>query len=604
MAGEDRLRTYLKRATTDLRQARQRLREVEDSAREPMAIVGMGCRYPGNINTPDELWELVAQGRDAIGGFPTNRGWDLDALFDVHGDEGNGKPGTSATRRGGFLHDAGDFDAAFFNISPREAKAMDPQQRLLLETAWEALENAGITPEHLVGTQTGVFTGLSPNHYGAHGDTKLEGHLLTGTAPAVASGRIAYTLGLHGPALTVDTACSSSLVAVHLACQAIRSGECSMALAGGAAVMATPEIFLEFSRQGGLAADGRCKAFGAGADGTGWAEGAGIIVLQRLSDAQAQGRTVLAVIAGSAVNQDGASNGLTAPNGPAQERVIQQALTNARLTADQIDAVEAHGTGTTLGDPIEAHALLNTYGQHHTAQQPLYLGSLKSNIGHTQAAAGIGGIIKMVQALQHGQLPPTLHADNPSPHIDWTTGHISLLTKTTPWPEQDRPRNAAVSAFGVSGTNAHLILQQAPSPESETAEDATTPGQSTDSMTSRPVPLPLSAKSGPALAAQAERLRVHLENHPEAGLSETSQALITTRAVFDHRAVVVTTGDRAKALDALTALAEGTTHPQLITARPPEGPPKLAFLFPGQGCQYPGMGQQLYGLLPVFTDAL
>ncbi|MFI2617298.1 SDR family NAD(P)-dependent oxidoreductase [Streptomyces sp. NPDC018584] len=642
----EQLRYFLKRVSSELHDARRQLREATEAAREPIAVVGMGCRFPGGVQSPRDLWDLVAQGRDAIGEFPADRSWDLESLFaadsDTYGEEETGaedadgggseggrggKPGTSATRHGGFLYDAGDFDAAFFNIAPREALAMDPQQRLLLETAWEAVEDAGIDPATLVGTRAGVFAGLSPNRYGAHGDAELEGHLLTGTIPAVASGRIAYTLGLHGPALTVDTACSSSLVAVHLACQAIRNDECDLALAGGAAVMATPEIFLEFSRQGGLAADGRCKAFGAGADGTGWAEGAGIIVLQRLSDAQAQGRTVLAVIAGSAVNQDGASNGLTAPNGPAQERVIQQALTNARLTADQIDAVEAHGTGTTLGDPIEAHALLNTYGQHHTAQQPLYLGSLKSNIGHTQAAAGIGGIIKMVQALQHGQLPPTLHADNPSPHIDWTTGHISLLTKTTPWPEQDRPRNAAVSSFGVSGTNAHLILQQAPAtafPERgsepgmpEAGSGSGMPRQRSSPGALRPAPpeapqqtlpaavaLSLSAKSAPALRAQAARLRDHVADHADLSLSETGHALVMRRGVFAHRAVVVVES-RTEAIDALDALAADRPHQALVHGvADSTAERKTVFVFPGQGSQYPGMAQGLLAASPVFRDSV
>ncbi|MFG2653545.1 type I polyketide synthase, partial [Streptomyces sp. NPDC048436] len=627
MAGEDKLRTYLKRATTDLRQARRRLQEVEESAHEPIAIVGMGCRYPGGANSPAELWELVAEARDVVGEFPTNRGWDLDTLFatvpdagrrnggDGRDDDGGGDndgdqsaqvdagPGTSSTRSGGFLYDADQFDAGFFNISPREAKAIDPQQRLLLEITWQALEDAGIDPTTLAGTQTGVFTGLSPNHYAAHGDTDLEGHLLTGNALAVASGRVAYTLGLHGPALSVDTACSSSLVAVHLACQALRNSECDMALAGGATVMATPEVFIEFSRQGGLAPDGRCKAFAANADGTGWAEGAGVIVLQRLSDAQTQGRNILAIIPGSAVNQDGASNGLTAPNGPAQERVIQQALANARMTGDQVDAVEAHGTGTTLGDPIEAHALLNTYGKHHTAEQPLYLGSLKSNIGHAQAAAGIGGIIKMVQALNHDELPPTLHADQPSPHIDWASGHINLLTKPAPWPDRGRPRNAAVSAFGVGGTNAHVLLQQAPA----LATGSEVPLESGSDSGSGSgggglVSLVLSAKSGVALAAQGGRLCEHLTRHPGLSLERVADALATTRTLFDRRAVI-TVNDREEALTALAALAQGVPHRDLVTG--PEQPTtQTVFLFPGQGCQYPGMGRALYDTHPVFRDAL
>ncbi|MFE0812905.1 type I polyketide synthase, partial [Streptomyces sp. NPDC058794] len=590
-ADPDQLRYFLKRVSGELHQTRRRLQELEDSAREPIAIVGMACRYPGGVTSPGELWELVAQGRDAIGGFPANRGWDLDALFDDPT-----QPGTSATRYGGFLYDADQFDAAFFNISPREAKAIDPQQRLLLELAWQALEHAGLNPTHLADTPTGVYTGLSPNHYGAHGDTDLEGHLMTGTSPAVASGRIAYTLGLTGPALTIDTACSSSLVAVHLACQALRNGECETALAGGATVMATPEMFLEFSRQHGLAPDGRCKAFAAEADGTGWAEGAGLIVLQRLSDALAQGRTILAVIAGSAVNQDGASNGLTAPNGPSQERVIRQALDNARLTPDDIDAVEAHGTGTRLGDPIEAHALLNTYGRHHTPERPLYLGSLKSNVGHSQAAAGIGGLIKMVQAIQHGELPRTLHADQPSPHIDWDQGHVSLLTEHTPWPETDRPRRAAVSSFGVSGTNAHLIVEQPPATEGSGEDEAS-------EQPNLPTVLTLSARSSGALQTHAARIRAHLDERPEVPLSTVADAL-AARAALPHRAVIVTR-DRAQAREALDAAAEGAPHPALVTGQATDGEEGgTVFVFPGQGSQYPGMARTLYTTSPTFRDSI
>ncbi|MFK4106626.1 beta-ketoacyl synthase N-terminal-like domain-containing protein [Streptomyces sp. NPDC019531] len=551
MANEDRLREYLKRVTVELDRTRRRLSELEAEHSDPVVITGMACRYPGQVASPEDLWQLLLDERDAISPFPTNRGWNTDELYDPVPN----RPGRTYVREGGFLHDAGEFDTAPFRLSPDEALAADPQHRLLLETSWEALERAGIAPDSLGGSLTGVFTGVMYNDYSVQlprPPADLEGPLAIGCAPSVASGRVAYTFGLEGPALTVDTACSSSLVALHLAARSLRAGECTLALAGGVTVMSTPTPFVALSRLRQLSPDGRCKSFGAGADGWGLAEGVGVVVLERLSDAVGNGHPVLAVLRGSAINQSGASNGMTAPSGSSQRLMIRQALKAARLTAADIDAVEAHGTGTPLGDPIEAQALLDAYGPARPPGRPLFVGSMKSNLGHTQAAGGVGGVIKMVTAMRHGLLPRSLHSDQPSPHVDLESDAMRLLTKAVPWPETDRPRRAAVSSFGVSGTNAHIILEQ---PEPPTA--------AADRPAGLLLPWTVSACGAEALRAQAARLADSLEQHPDLHPVDIAYSLAVSRAGLSHRAVVLATGlDELR--PALRALSEGRPAPRLV----------------------------------------
>ena len=591
MDNEEKLLTYLRKATEGLREARQRLAEVEQREAEPIAIVGMGCRLPGGVASPEDLWRVLEAGEDEISDFPTDRDWPVD-LYDPE----PGKPGKSCTHKGGFLHDAADFDSSVFGISPREALAMDTQHRLALETSWEALERAGIAPTSLRGSKTGVFLGIVYNDYSSRLNgipEEVAGYLSIGTSNCIASGRISYILGLQGPALTVDTACSSSLVTVHLAVQSLRRGECSMALAGGATVMHSPEAFLEFSTQRALSADGRCRAFSAAADGTGFAEGVAMLALERLSDARRRGHPVLAVVRGTAVNQDGASGRLTAPNGLAQQRVIADALEDARLTADQVDVVEAHGTGTPLGDPIEAQALIAAYGRGRSADRPLWLGSLKSNIGHTQAAAGAAGMIKMVLALSHDTVPATLHIDEPTPHVDWSAGALELVTEPLAWPAGDRPRRAGVSAFGMSGTNAHVIIEEPPAAE-EPAD-----GQDTRRTGNAAVPWLLSAKTREALRAQAVALISHVAAVPELDPLDIGYSLVSSRALMENRAVVVGE-NRTELLAGLNALAAGGAAEHLV-----EGAASRAtgavFVFPGQGSQWPGMTRDLLESSPVFA---
>ncbi|OZD73417.1 polyketide synthase [Rhodococcus sp. 06-1059B-a] len=585
MNNEERLLDYLKRATMDLRDARSRLDAAESAASEPVAIVGMSCRYPGGTTTPEQLWDLLDSGVDAIGDFPTDRGWDVSALFDADPD----RAGTTNATSGGFLYDAAEFDPDFFGVSPREALATDPQQRILLETAWESFESAGILPSTLRGSRTGVFTGIMYNDYGtrpAKVPADLEGYLSNGSAPSIASGRIAYNFGLEGPAITLDTACSSSLVALHWAVQALRAGECDLALAGGATIMSTPETFVDFSRQRGLASDGRCKAFGVGADGTGWAEGVGLLLVERLSDAVRAGHPIAAVIRGSAVNSDGATSTMTAPNGPSQQRVIRQALDAAGLEPGDVDLIEAHGTGTALGDPIEAQALANVYGKGRTT--PIPIGSIKSNLGHTQAAAGVAGLQKVILALQHGRIPRTLHADTPTSAIDWSTAGIEPASNARPWPRAARPRRAAVSSFGLSGTNSHVIVEEAPPSDQPASQPSSS--DSTTVQPSRLVPWVVSARTSTALDAQiariADRARTDVEHQ------DIAYSLLTTRTKFPHHAVAV-----GRTTEELVSGLSGA--PKRVAK-----PGRLAMMFSGQGSQRVAMGAALAAEFEVFADAL
>ncbi|MFF2395502.1 type I polyketide synthase [Nocardia sp. NPDC058114] len=588
---EDELRDYLKKAVKDLQKARQRLRDIEAKSREPIAIIGMSCRYPGGIESPQDLWETVLNGRDVITDWPTDRGWDnlvRHGLGPIDFDK-------IRSRSGGFLTAPGEFDAEFFGITPPEASAMDPQQRLVLEAAWEAVECARIDPRTLHGSDTGVYVGAGNDQgygsleaQGEYADTDSTAYL-TGSVAALASGRISYILGLKGPAISLDTACSSGLVAVHTAVQALRSGECAMALAGGGSVLATPGVFALFEGGLGVAGDGRVKSFAAGADGTIFAEGVGMLVLERLSQARRLGHEVLAVVRGSAVNQDGASNGFMAPNGLAQQQVIRAALANAGVPAAEVDVVEGHGTGTELGDLIEAQALLATYGQSRQQDRPLLLGSIKSNMGHTQLASGIAGVIKMVEAMRCETVPSTLHVDEPSPHVDWSTGGVHVVTETQSWPDNDWPRRAAVSSYGISGTNAHVILEQVPSG---------VPVDATDSAVLSVIPWVISAKSDAALMAQSAKLLAHVQRHPELDPVDIGYSLATTRSAFDYRAVVLGR-DRKELVDGLTALAEGSTVTGLLTGRTAVDA-TTTFHFAGRDT---GAGQLLYEEFPVFAAA-
>ncbi|WP_141303438.1 type I polyketide synthase, partial [Streptomyces gardneri] len=580
----DALRASLK----ENEELRKESRRRADRRQEPMAIVGMSCRFAGGIRSPEDLWDAVAAGKDLVSEVPEERGWDIDSLYDPV----PGRKGTTYVRNAAFLDDAAGFDAAFFGISPREALAMDPQQRQLLEASWEVFERAGIDPASVRGTDVGVYVGCGYQDYAPDIRVAPEGtggYVVTGNSSAVASGRIAYSLGLEGPAVTVDTACSSSLVALHLALKGLRNGDCSTALVGGVAVLATPGAFIEFSRQQAMAADGRTKGFASAADGLAWGEGVAVLLLERLSDARRKGHRVLAVVRGSAINQDGASNGLTAPHGPSQQRLIRQALADARLTSSDVDVVEGHGTGTRLGDPIEAQALLATYGQGRAPGQPLRLGTLKSNIGHTQAASGVAGVIKMVQALRHGVLPKTLHVDEPTDQVDWSAGSVELLTEAVDWPEQPgRLRRAGVSAFGVGGTNAHVVLEEAPAVEESPAVEPSVGGGV--------VPWPVSAKTSAALDAQIGQLAAYADGRTDLDPAVAAHALVDGRTAMEHRAVAV--GDSREALRDALRMPEGLVRGTVTD------PGRVAFVFPGQGTQWAGMGAELCDSSPEFAASM
>ena len=599
MAKEDELHDYLKLAVLELEKTRRRLRDAEAKTREPIAIVSMACRFPGGLNSPEDLWRAVSEGRDLVSDWPEDRGWDVDRFYDSRPDA----YGKSYVRTGGFVYDATDFDAEFFGISPQEALAMDPHQRLVLESAWEAFERGGLDPSTARCTETGVFLGMIPPPYDPidTGNALVDGkdilsYLMIGRTSSVAAGRISYLFGLQGPAVTIDTACSSSLVAIHVAAQSLRSGECSLALAGGVTVLTTPMAFVGFSVNGGLARDGRCKSFAASADGTALSEGVGLLLLERLSDARKNGHPVLATVRGSAVNHGGSSNGLSAPSGLSQQRVIRRALANAGVQAAEVDVVEAHGTGTMLGDPIEAGTLIATYGQDRTEGRPLWLGSIKSNMGHAQSAAGVAGMIKMVEAMRHGIVPPTLHVDEPTPHVDWSSGNVRLATEAQPWPQNNGTRRAAVSAFGISGTNAHLILEEAH--QEPAATDDTTDLSPHDAAV---IPWVLTAKTAEALPMQGARLLTHLEQNCDFSPVDIGFSLASSRAQFEHRAVIVG-HDRDELIGGLQLLAADETAS--VVVRGVSGTfTKTAALFPGQDAYSGGVGKQLYASCPAYAAA-